>query len=89
MSDSYFRGHLQFVGELPVYGTLLGPNAFGEILVTRDCFHSHKKGLVELWTITRDDWDLALQGTPRSIFEFKLMPRKDRAEDFLRRLGAK
>lgn len=70
MSDTFLRGHLNGSSASP--GTLMGPNAFGELVVVRECTCPDRFDSVELWTTTKDDQLLALSRDPGSMTEWKL-----------------
>lgn len=69
MSDTYLRGHLSMDAD---GGILMGPNAFGEILVTRQCMCPDRFGSVELWTSTAADRAAAMARDARSLTEHRL-----------------
>lgn len=83
MGDSFLRGHAGLNAEP---GTLFGPNAFGELLVTRECSHSDRSGLLELWTAKLEDYQVALARDPASVTEYR-MPHRPKATEFLATLG--
>lgn len=73
--DSFMRGHLTIAAQA---GTILGPNAFGELLVAKPCSHEDKPGRVELWTATPDDLDSSRRRDPQSVTEFRIQKVRGR-----------
>lgn len=71
----FMRGHLQISG---IPGTIVGPNAFEELLVLRQCDCPDRFGSMEAWTITAEDAKALRdrENGPQSVTEFRLTARR-------------
>lgn len=67
MADTFLRGHLRIQADP---GTIVGPNAFGELLIAKPCTHG-LEGATEFWTGTREEILQLHEHRLRSMFEWR------------------
>lgn len=74
--ERFYRGELPGSYEP---GTILGPNSFGELLVS---IKDLETGEDSFWTATKDDILAAREREPRSVTEFNLLKLRPQSEVF-------